>query len=63
MREVNLKEILGNQLNTERITPIQWSGILRAMKEACDQTVDLCVEHAETIYGEECILKCKDQIK
>lgn len=73
MKEINLEEILDQYLDINVFGnrfPETLSEILVAMKEACDQTVDLCIENVEvnTISArvwveKESILKTKDQIK
>jgi hypothetical protein len=84
MKKINLEEILKSKIPKDCIweemnnltnTPI--SLVLEVMREACNQTVDLCLENAELIEAhkmsicEECggeelnnysILKTKDQI-
>jgi hypothetical protein len=73
MKTINLEEILDQYLDINvfgNIFPETLSEILVAMKDACDKTVDLCVENVEvnTISArvwveKESILKTKDQIK
>ena len=74
MKTINLEEILDQYLDFE----LDYSkeelkhDFLLAMKEACEQIVDLCAENADLDYGEneeeitldiDSILKTKDQIK
>ena len=71
MKEINLKEILDKYIHISK--PVTYSNALLAMKEACNQTVDLCADNASIeipqgieIYIEfdkESILKTKNQIK
>ena len=76
MEEINLKEILQKHFTKEFGHDGHgefMSYIIEAMKEACNQTVDLCADNASIeipqgieIYIEfdkESILKTKDQIK
>jgi len=76
---INLKNILKTYNWKEPISDVEYdiawkSGIfteeriLGAMKEACDQTVDLCAENAtceidNDLIQKQSILKTKDQIK
>ena len=55
MNEVNLEAILKSKLTVETMRvnnpDYTWNKTIEAMKEACEQTVDLCAENiiAETI--------------
>ena len=55
MKEVNLEAILKSKLTVETMRvnnpDYTWNKTIEAMKEACEQTVDLCAENiiAETI--------------
>ena len=80
MKEINLKEILQKHFTKEFGHDGHgefMSYITDAMKEACDQTADLCAENAETEdssksafaitpnyrVSKDSILNTKDQIK
>jgi hypothetical protein len=79
-KEINLEEILEKHLagSDEHFLNYSKKEILEAMKDACDQTIDLCAEnakikeidlsnenddHYEFVVNDESILKTKDQIK
>ena len=46
MKQINLEEILDKVIGIETKSDTFKQEILNAMKEACNQTVDLCVENA-----------------
>ena len=46
MKQINLEEILNKVIGIETKSDTFKQEILNAMKEACNQTVDLCVENA-----------------
>ena len=46
MKQINLEEILNKVIWIETKSDTFKQEILNAMKEACNQTVDLCVENA-----------------
>ena len=72
---INLEEILIKAImDSESIDGIDYISALRAMKEACDLTVDLCAEEAQLNWSQEwetkeyfidkeSILSLKEQIK
>ena len=73
---INLEEILIKAImDSESIDGIDYISALRAMKEACDLTVDLCAEEAKISeywvayeglkyrFDKESILSLKEQIK
>jgi len=77
MNKIILKDILYNEENKINtfVSPFLYKAILKAMKNACDQTVILCAENVRASVGydgeddtynaeinKESILKTKDQI-
>lgn len=46
MKQINLEEILDKVIGIETKSDTFKQEILNAMREACNQTVDLCVENA-----------------
>ena len=46
MKQINLEEILNKVIGIETKSDAFKQEILNAMREACNQTVDLCVENA-----------------
>jgi hypothetical protein len=81
MKKIDLEEILDKYINVEvfgNIFPDTIEVIFKAMKEACNQTIELCAKNAEIkkidlsteyddyyefIVNTESILKTKTQIK
>jgi len=74
MKEINLEEILEKKLagSDEHFLNYSKKEILEAMKEACDQTIELCAENAKCESDGDylipeidkySIIETKDQIK
>lgn len=78
MKEINLKKIYEKEYSfcpANSLTNTQVEFVIYAMREACNQVVNLCAENAVTtqlelgnncstiIINKESILKTKDQIK
>ena len=52
--KIHLRKILDKQIDVQVFGtkfPDTFNAILKAMKDACDQTVDLCIKNAEWDYG------------
>lgn len=52
MKEINLEKILGENIILNLYGTITKIAMIKAMREACNQAIELCAEEAETQYEE-----------